>query len=310
MDEMDPSEFAGRRVLVTGGAGFIGSHIADALVEATDVIVFDDLSTGSLEDVPDEAELIVGDVRDPETLAEAMAGVDVVFHEAALVSVETSVEDPERTQAINADATIGVLERARREDARVVVASSAAVYGQPERVPIPEDAPLRPTSPYGLAKMTADQYVRVYADLYELPAVALRYFNVYGPRQTGEYAGVISVFVDQALSGTPLTVHGDGSQTRDFVHVRDVVRANLLAATRGEPGAAYNVGTGDGVSIQELAERVRASAGADVPITHTEGRDGDVERSRADVGRLARLGYEPTVDLDEGLEDFVESRPS
>ena len=296
-----------KRVLVTGGAGFIGSHLVSALVEGNDVVVLDDLSTGSKKRVPAEAELIEGDIRDPDVVAEAMEGVDVVFHEAAVVSVAESMTDPEQTHAVNVTGTVRVLEAAKEQDARVVLASSAAVYGHPQSVPIAEDVPVDPTSPYGLSKSIDEQYASLYAAVYDLDVVALRYFNVYGPGQTGgDYSGVITVFFDQARSGGPLTVHGDGEQTRDFVHVRDVVQANLLAAAEGESGRVYNVGTGEAITIRGLAELVRETVGdSEVSIEHVSSRDGDIDQSRADIGRIAsELGFEPSVTLADGLAEL------
>ena len=292
-----------RTVLVTGGAGFIGSHIAETLAPDNDVRVVDDLSTGKRENVPDQAAFVEGDVRDDDVLARAMAGVDLVFHEAALVSVVRSVERPALSHAINATATMRLLERAREEDARVVLASSSAIYGHPDEVPIPESASTAPTSPYGVDKLAVDHYARVYADLYDLPVVALRYFNTYGPRQTaGDYSGVISTFLEQARADEPMTVEGDGEQTRDFVHVSDVVQANLLAATTDHVGEAFNVGTGSSVTIRELAERIRTVTDSSSEIVHVEPRQGDIRHSRADVGKAReKLGFEPTVSLTDGL---------
>jgi len=294
---------------VTGGAGFIGSHIADAVIDNNEVVILDNLSTGSLDNVPTEAEFVEGDVRDRDVMSAVMEGVDIVFHHAAIVSVEQSIEDPELTHDVTTRATIQLLELARRESARVVFASSADIYGHPESVPISKTDPTGPTSPYGLAKLNADQYVRLYAELYDLEAIPLRYFNVYGPRQTaGDYSGVISIFLEQARTGGPITVHGDGAQTRDFVHVRDVVQANLLAATQGVPGTAYNIGTGTSISILELAETVReviASEGS-IEIEHIDKREGDIDESRAAVNRATEdLGFESTVRLQDGLVDLV-----
>ncbi|GGL38173.1 NDP-sugar dehydratase or epimerase [Halarchaeum grantii] len=294
-------------VLVTGGAGFIGSHLVESVAPENDVRVLDDFSNGARENVPDGVAVIEGDVRDADALAEAMAGVDVVFHEAAIVSVERSVDAPEETHAVNVDATLSVLERARAEDARVVVASSAAIYGAPETTPITENARKEPRSPYGLEKLSVDHYCRLYHDLYGLDTVALRYFNVYGPRQSsGPYAGVITSFVEQARAGGPLRVQGDGTQTRDFVHVSDVVRANRLAATTEHTGEAFNVGTGRAVEIRQLATLIRDVVDPAVSVEFGDARAGDVRASVADVSKAReRLGYDPAVALADGLADLV-----
>lgn len=300
-------DLADRQVLVTGGAGFIGSNITAALSTDNQVRVLDDLSSGSEANVPESAELVVGDVRDDDALQEAMTDVDVVFHEAAVVSVERSIEDPLETTRTNVEATVRLLEHARRADARVVFASSAAVYGPPESVPIDEDHPTRPMSPYGVSKLTADHYVRLYASLYDLPTVALRYFNAYGPGQPGgPYSGVITTFVDRARTGEPITVHGDGQQTRDFIHVDDVVRANLRAATTDAVGEVFNVGTGNSVTIATLAEQIREFAGSDSPIRTTDPRPGDIRQSCADpsAGRQS-LDFEAEVSLDDGLSTLT-----
>ncbi|MHB9286496.1 NAD-dependent epimerase/dehydratase family protein [Halobacteriales archaeon Cl-PHB] len=302
-----PDPLQDTTVVVTGGAGFIGSHLVEALDGECEVRVLDDLSSGEPENVPDGVELVEGDVRDAETVAAVMRDADVVYHLAGLVSVERSTAVPAESNGVNVGGTMTVLEAARRADARVVAASSAAVYGPPESVPVTETARLRPTNPYGVDKLALDHYTRLYADLYGLPTVALRYFNVYGPGQPpGDYAGVITAFVDRARAGDPLTVHGDGSQTRDFVHVSDVVRANLLAATTDAVGNAYNVGTGTEVSIRELAETVRGVTDADVDVVHTDPRPGDVQRSCADLTRSQRdLDFEPRVALSDGLATLV-----
>ncbi|WP_049925910.1 NAD-dependent epimerase/dehydratase family protein [Halopiger goleimassiliensis] len=299
---------ADRSILITGGAGFVGSHIASRLPEASEVRVLDAFTTGRPENVPDDATIVEGDVRDDDVVAEALEGIDLVFHEAALVSVERSVAAPATSHRINADATLRLLEAARDHDARVVLASSAAIYGQPETVPIPESAPKEPASPYGLDKLTIDHYARLYHELYGLETVALRYFNVYGPGQTaGEYSGVISAFVDKALAGEDITVHGDGGQTRDFVYVEDVVQANRKAAVTDHVGTAYNVGSGESISIRELAELVREVTDSDSDIVHVDGRTGDIEHSEADISKARDgLEYEPTVSIREGLERTVE----
>jgi UDP-glucose 4-epimerase len=293
----------GQTVLVTGGAGFVGSNIASALVQNNAVRVLDDFSTGLRGRVPSGAERHVGDVRKEDVLRTAMVGVDLVFHEAAVVSVTRSIEAPLETTRTNVAATLQLLECARQEDARLVFASSAAVYGAPDYVPLDESHPARPNSPYGITKLTADQYVRLYNELYDVPTVALRYFNAYGPGQPGgDYSGVITTFAEQALAGEPITVHGDGEQTRDFVHVDDIVRANLRAATTPNVGRAYNVGTGRAVTIRTLAERITAVADSDSPLIHGEPRSGDIRHSRADTSTAeAALDFQASIDLGRGL---------
>jgi UDP-glucose 4-epimerase len=295
-------------VLVTGGAGFIGSHIASALVDDCEVTVYDNFSTGRYENVPDAASVVERDVRNADALSTAVEEADVVFHEAARVSVQQSVERPTETKQVNLDAFVDLLEAARGTETRVVFASSAAIYGHPEYTPVDETHPKDPTSPYGLEKLSADQYARLYHDLYDVQTVALRYFNVYGPRQTaGDYSGVISIFSEQARDGRPLTVDGDGRQTRDFVHVDDVVRANLLAATtEAAVGKAFNVGTGEQISINGLAETIRDVTDSESTITHTSARPGDIQNSVADTSRAAEvLGFRPEYDLRTGLESFL-----
>ncbi len=309
MSDYEPD---GKTILVTGGAGFIGSHIVDALVDRNDVRVLDSLSTGSQGNLHPDARLIEGDIRDAETVDAAMEDVDIVFHKAAMVSVPASVEQPKTCHDVNGTATLNLLEAARANDSRVVFASSAAIYGHPDKVPISEEAPKRPASPYGLEKLTADHYTRIYAERYGIETVPLRYFNVYGPRQTGgQYSGVISTFLDQARAGEPITVEGDGEQTRDFVHIDDVVQANLRAATTEATGTSYNIGTGSNITIRELAETVQAVTGTDSEIVHVDPRPGDIEQSEADITKARQqLDYTPTVTLEDGLSQLVDSRQS
>ncbi|MFC6767078.1 NAD-dependent epimerase/dehydratase family protein [Natrinema soli] len=304
---MDSPAIRDSTVLVTGGAGFIGSHLVEALTPHNEVRVLDDFTTGDRTHLPDDVTVIEGDIRDPIALQQAARGVDVIFHHAALVSVERSVDAPRQSNRTNLEASLLVLEQARQEDARVVVASSAAVYGHPEELPVSETTPTNPTSPYGVQKLALDQYTRLYEELYDLPTVALRYFNAYGPRQRGPYSGVISTFLEQARAGEPITVEGDGEQSRDFVHVSDVVRANLRAATTDAVGEAFNIGTGQRTTILELAEIVRDATGSSSPIVHRDARPGDIRHSGADTTKATReLEFGARIDLESGIRSLVD----
>ncbi len=296
------------RALVTGGAGFIGSHLVDQLSNGCEVTVYDDFSTGDSQFVSQKASVTRADVRDKRTLTTAVAESDVVFHEAAQVSVQQSISDPEGSHEVNVDPILTILEAARDTDTRIVFASSAAIYGHPTYLPIDEEHPKEPTSPYGLEKLTADHYCRLYHELYGVETVTLRYFNAYGPRQQGgDYSGVISIFRDQALAGDDITVEGDGQQTRDFVHVDDIVQANLLAAASDDAvGEAFNIGTGESITIRELAETIRDVTASDSDIVHVDPRDGDIDRSEASIDKAQDiLGYQPEYDINEGLEAYL-----
>jgi len=297
-----------QKILVTGGAGFIGSRIAESFSPENEVVVLDNLSSGSSRNVPEAATFIEADVRNADAVSAAATDADVIFHEAALVSVTASVDDPKTSHAINVDGTINVLEAARQQDARVVLASSAAIYGPPETVPIAEDHPKQPGSPYGLDKLALDQYAQIYNDLYGLETVPLRYFNVYGPGQTGgDYAGVISVFVEQALAGDDITVHGDGAQTRDFVFIDDIVAANRRASATAAVGEPFNIGTGESITIRELAELIQSVTDSSSDIVHTAGRAADIKQSRADISKATdQLEYTPTTSIEDGIERTVE----
>lgn len=299
---MGMKTLSGRSVLVTGGTGFIGSHLVRELAPENEVTVLDLSPADGSTELPETVRFVEGDVRDEEALARAGEGVDLIYHLAANVSVERSVEEPVWSHSVNVGGTLEVLEFAREVGARVVFASSAAVYGDPEHLPVAESDRMDPRSPYGIEKLAGDGYVRRYADLYGVETVALRFFNVFGPGQSSEYAGVITAFVENAAAGQPLTVHGDGEQTRDFVHVEDVVQACLLAGATDRVGEAYNVATGREVSVNDLARTVLDVADATVDVVHTDPRPGDIDRSCADVEKARdHLGFEPSVTLVDGL---------
>jgi UDP-glucose 4-epimerase len=304
--------------LVTGGAGFIGSHIVEALVaEGATVRVFDNLATGhlkNLDSVKGSVTFVEGDVRDMAALESAIRGVEYVFHEAAMVSVPLSVEKPRECHEINATGTLNVLLAAKQAGVRrVVMASTAAAYGNNPALPKRETMRPEPESPYGLTKVTGEYYMRSFAQLYGLQTVALRYFNVYGPRQDPKsmYSGVISKFTDVLSAGGTPTVFGDGKQTRDFVFVKDIVQANVKAmhAVTVEPGEVINVGTGKAVSLLDLLAVLGEIFGLAVVPKFALPRAGDVQHSLADIS-LARkmLGYEPKTPLREGLAQLVLSR--
>ncbi len=301
--------------LVTGGAGFIGSHIVEALVaDGASVRVFDNLATGhreNLDGVKGRVSLIEADIRDTDALATAMRGVEFVFHEAAMVSVPLSCEKPRECHEVNATGTLNVLLAAREAGVRrVVMASTAAAYGNNPELPKREGMRPEPESPYGLTKVTGEYYLRSFAQLYGLQTLALRYFNVYGPRQDPKsmYSGVISKFVEVLTAGGTPTVFGDGRQTRDFVFVKDVVQANLKAmqARALEPGEVVNVGTGKAVSLLELLAVLGELTGRDATPTFGPARAGDVQHSLADIGQARqRLGYEPRTSIREGLAELI-----
>jgi nucleoside-diphosphate-sugar epimerase len=300
-----------QKCLVTGGAGFIGSNLAERLIgDGVQVRVLDNLNTGFLENLEPflgDIDFKQGDVRDLDTLQEVMVGVEVVFHQAAVVSVPKSVEDPIEAAMVNDLGTLHVLEAARRAGVRrVVFASSCAVYGDLPQLPKRENAETRPLSPYAASKLHGETYALLYSGLYGLETVCLRYFNVYGPKQdpTSPYSGVISIFMDRAVRGELPTIFGDGEQFRDFVYVADVVQANLLAAYLDNiAGAVINVGTGSSVTVNSLWENISQFAGVEGEPERAEERPGDIRESVADISRARELlDYEPHYSFKEGLE--------
>jgi nucleoside-diphosphate-sugar epimerase len=298
------------RCLVTGGAGFIGSHLVQALVEAgRPVRVLDNLSSGSLAnlfEVADRIEFVRGDVTDAEDCRRACDGVGVVFHHAARVSVAESVLNPVATHEVNALGTLRLLWAAREAGVtRVVYAGSASAYGDCADLPVRESAPAQPLSPYAVAKHVGELYCRVFNDLYGLETVVLRYFNVFGPRQdpSSPYSGVIAQFAARLAKGEDLTIYGDGLQTRDFVPVENVVAANLAAAESPQAaGKVMNIGCARAMTINELAETMAALCGASIAVRHGEARAGDIRHSVACIDEAQQcLGYRVGVTPEEGL---------
>jgi nucleoside-diphosphate-sugar epimerase len=306
------------RALVTGGAGFIGSHIVDELLRrGVETLVLDDFSTGSRDNLRQHAgdkllKVRAGDVRRAAELLRGEGEVDVVFHEAAIASVPISVERPMLVHETNVNATLELMNFCLAAKVRrLVFASSAAVYGVLGGTEASEDIPCRPSSPYGASKLAVEDYLGAYEKTYGLETVALRYFNVYGPRQAfgNGYSGVITTFANQLLRGLSPTVFGDGGQTRDFVNVKDVVQANILAAESPYAvGGRFNVASGRSVSIIELLDSLKSVAGRpEISPTFAPPRAGDVRSGSASIRTIGRvLGYRPTVGLREGLSGLVE----
>ena len=295
------------RVLVTGGAGFIGSHLVAFLAErGFKVRVLDNFSRSSLnlEDLGG-VEVVIGDVRDYDVVSKATRGVDVVVHLAALTDASESLEIPGEYLEVNVGGTLNVCRAARGVES-LIYASSAAVYGDAP-VPVSEESPTRPISPYGASKLAGEAYVWAYSRVNGYKPVVLRLFNVYGPRQSRGYAGVISEFVRRAVRGLDLIVYGDGLQTRDFIHVRDVVELIAGIVEGGGVSGVYNIGSGAPVRIIDLAHIVVRVAGSTSRIVHGPPRPGDIRYSQADISRAAReLGFKPRVALEDGLRELVE----
>ena len=302
-------------VLVTGGAGFIGSHVADAFVARGDrVWVLDDLSHGKREYVPRAAELVVKDVTDP-SVGELFEQVrfDLVSHHAAQIDVRVSVADPAKDARINVLGLLNLTQAALRTGTRrfLYVSSGGVVYGEPERRPTPESAPKLPLSPYGVSKLAGEQYLHYYRIVHGLEYVALRYANVYGPRQDphGE-AGVVAIFCNRLLANTPLTIFGDGEQTRDYVFVDDVVGANLCAADMTLPdpprdldAVGFNVGTGIETTVNGLADVLERVAGRTPGREYQEARPGELRHSSLDASHLRTCGWKPAHTLEQGLAE-------
>jgi nucleoside-diphosphate-sugar epimerase len=301
------------RVLVTGGAGFIGSHLTRRLVmKGHDVLVFDNLSTGHPSNLDRiDAELVEGDIREPAALASAMKGVEAVFHVAALPSVARSWEDPVTSLHTNALGTSNVVEAAIAAGAHTMVySSSSSVYGDQEAERKSEDLPPHPISPYGHSKLLGEKLVLAHSQAGRIKGIALRYFNVFGPRQDPQspYAAVIPLFIRHALERTVATINGDGCQSRDFTYIDNVVEGNLLALQGDVCGEAFNCACGQNHSLLELAQRVSELAGHPLDVVHGPPRTGDIRHSLADVSRIQNaLGYRPRVDFDEGLRRTFEA---
>jgi UDP-glucose 4-epimerase len=314
-EKVKTENMANKNYLVTGGAGFIGSHITERLArEGHKVRVFDDFSGGKEENLNSfkgDVEVIRGDVRDRNALAEAMKDVEIVFHQAALGSVPRSVADPVTTHEVNITGTLNVLLTARDAGVRrVVFASSSSVYGETQELPKHEKIPPQPLSPYALSKLAGEHYIKIFKQVYGFEAVALRYFNIFGPRQDPDshYAAVIPRFAMALLTGERPTIYGDGLQSRDFTYVENVVEANLLASeAEGVAGQAFNIACGGRYTLLELLNQMKEFLGSDIEPIHEPPRAGDVRDSQASIEAAEKaLGYRILVDFSEGLRKTVE----
>ena len=300
------------KVVVTGGAGFIGSNLAEELLKKHEVTVIDNLSTGRIENldqIMDKINFIEGSITNLDLLKEAFSGSDTVFHEAAIPSVQRSVDNPIASNEANVEGTLKVLVAARDCGVRkVVYASSSSAYGNTPTLPKIEDMKPNPRSPYAISKLAGEYYCRVFSEVYGLKTACLRYFNVYGPRQNphSEYAAVIPRFVTRILAHEPPVIYGDGGQTRDFTFVKDVVKANILAGESPAEGI-FNIACGKRVSLNELAVKIMEITGIKVEMIYEGARPGDVRDSLADISSAGdKLGYKPGFELDSGLRETVE----
>jgi len=294
------------KFLITGGAGFIGSHIAEELINKGEVVVFDNLSVGKREFVPDGCSFIKGDIRNKEEISKAMKDADVVFHDAAFVSIRGSFEKIREVLESNFLGTLNVFESAKDNNVgKIIFASSMDVYGEPQHLPVDEGHPLNTKSIYGLSKITGEMLCKTFEEKYGIRCTVLRYFNTYGIRQTpSPYVGVITTFIVQALGGNPLTIHGDGNQTRDYVWVKDVAQANILAAFSKESGV-FNVGSGEEISVNQIADLIIKSLGGEK--VYLENPPGEIKKMRADISRTKKLlNYNPKGKLAEILPDLIE----
>lgn len=296
-------------VLITGGAGFIGSHLAEQLQGRARVRVLDNLRTGYRRNLHGlDVDFIEGSILDRDAVRRAVAGVDYVFHLAALVSVPESVERPRECVDLNVIGLLNVLEEAAAAGVRkLCLSSSAAIYGDNPTVPKVETMLPEPRSPYAVTKLDGEYYCRQFAESGRLETVALRFFNVFGPRQDpgSAYAAAVPIFIQRALAHQPITIYGDGGQTRDFIHVKDIVAANLFVATTPGLTGVFNAGYGGQITVLELAQRIIAQAGSRSPIVHGPPRAGDVRHSRANVDALHAAGFRPVSSLDAGLAETL-----
>ena len=302
------------KALITGGAGFIGSNLVELLVkEGHEVRVFDNLSSGHIENISEyindkDIEYIGGDVRDADALCRAMKNIDVVYHMAASVGRQRSIDNPALDSTINLVGTVNVLEGMRHNDVhKIVYSSSAAIFGELKTPSIDEDHIQNADSPYGVSKLAAEKMILSYSGIHNIVGICLRYFNIYGKNQRFDaYGNVIPIFAKRIFDGEHISIYGDGEQTRDFVNVSDVARANYISSIKCEQTSIYNLGSGTTITINELASMMKKIANKDVIIDYLPERVGDVKHCKADASKIAReLGFRVEKDLDEGLDEYI-----
>ena len=303
------AELKGKNILVTGGAGFIGSNIVDRLSPDNNVFILDSFFTGSMNNLvqsKDRVTIVKGDIRDKDLVNDTVAKVEYIFHLAAHVGNIRSLKDPYLDMDVNIRGMLNLLEACRNNPnlKRLVYSSSAAIYGEAKYIPIDEDHPLYPESPYAVSKMAAEKYAFAYHKVYGIPTATVRYFNAYGPRQdSSEYANAISIFLSKTLKGEPLTVYGDGEQTRDFIFINDIVNGNVLAATHpAAVGQVFNLSSGEVHTVKQLIEIIRKVSGKEVPYSHAPFRACEVRHSKANVDKVkTMLGFKTQTSLEEGI---------
>ena len=300
-----------KKVAVTGGLGFIGSHLVSKLNEDNDIVIVDDQTSGNIKNLEGlDFTKIDTDFTDitQAKLEMIFEDVDYVFHMAAMTSVLESVNNPLRSNEVNITGTLKVLEAAKNcEVKKLILSSSSAIYGETETVPISEKNPINPLSPYAVTKATGELYCKVYSEIYELSTIALRYFNVFGPKQDpkSQYAAVIPIFIDKLLKKESPIIYGDGEQTRDFVSVKQIVEANILAAKSNET-SSYNIGLGKSTSINQLFEMIKEIIGKDIRPIYENERAGEIKHSVADISKAKSIGYTPKNDFIEELTETIE----
>ncbi|MDI6690821.1 MAG: GDP-mannose 4,6-dehydratase [Candidatus Bathyarchaeota archaeon] len=304
------------RVLITGGSGFIGSHLVDYCLNLEyETVVLDNFFSGQIKNIKQNISdkkfrLIKGDVRNPKDVEKALENIDAIFHLAAIVNIPLSIENPTLVNEVNVQGTINLLEASVKKDIKCFVyASTCAVYGEAKYLPIDEEHPADPLSPYGASKLAAEHYCKVFHKIYGLHTICLRFFNIYGPRQpSGPSGGVITTFIESIKRNRPILIYGDGNQTRDFLYIKDAIEACILALTcRDCSGKTFNIGTGTKTSINELAEELIKQANkSHVKIRHVAERKGDIKESYANIRKAQKeLGFKPKFSIHEGLKELI-----